>query len=228
MLRRSSTDGASPRVATICRSVDRVAALLGALFVAVSLMLAVRAGPGPTRMPARHEQPDGDLRERFLQVAREYRTYGRVDATARWAPAMCVQPSPGRLRQSASSDASTHGRKLYYLYARDRAAYLAVTLGPATPKMPVGQVIVKEAWWPQAGVPAGAGGHAMAPAQPGTFTGVFIMLKTARGTPGTDAGWLYGTVGADGRTVTSAGRVRSCVGCHSRAPYDGVFGLPRD
>lgn len=33
--------------------------------------------------------------------------------------------------------------------------------------------------------------------------GLFIMLKQDPGTPGTDEGWVYGTVSADGKTVTS-------------------------
>jgi hypothetical protein len=43
-------------------------------------------------------------------------------------------------------------------------------------------------------------------------------------TPGTDNGWVYGTVTADGKQVTSAGRVKSCMACHQRAPNDRVFG----
>ena len=43
-------------------------------------------------------------------------------------------------------------------------------------------------------------------------------------TPGTDDGWVYGTVSADGKTVTSAGRVDSCMRCHETRK-DRVFGI---
>jgi hypothetical protein len=44
--------------------------------------------------------------------------------------------------------------------------------------------------------------------------------------PGSDAGWIYGTVAPDG-TVTSAGRVANCMGCHtSDARRERLFGLP--
>ena len=43
---------------------------------------------------------------------------------------------------------------------------------------------------------------------------------------GTDAGWVYGTVSADGKTVTAAGKVESCMKCHQDAKHDRLFGLP--
>jgi hypothetical protein len=62
---------------------------------------------------------------------------------------------------------------------------------------------------------------------------LFIMYRTEKNTPGTDNGWVYGTLTPDGKTVTSAGRVASCMGCHTEAPYpkepkcEGrLFGLP--
>jgi hypothetical protein len=58
------------------------------------------------------------------------------------------------------------------------------------------------------------------------LAGLFIMAKLDPATPGTDAGWVYGTVTADGKTVTAAGRVESCLKCHQEAPHDRLFGLP--
>lgn len=62
---------------------------------------------------------------------------------------------------------------------------------------------------------------------------LFIMYRTEKNTLGTDNGWVYGTLTPDGKTVTSAGRVASCMGCHTEAPYpkepkgEGrLFGLP--
>ena len=56
---------------------------------------------------------------------------------------------------------------------------------------------------------------------------LFIMFKLDSKTPGTDDGWVYGTVTPDGKKVTAAGRVASCMKCHQDAPHDRLFGLPR-
>jgi hypothetical protein len=58
--------------------------------------------------------------------------------------------------------------------------------------------------------------------------GLFVMYKLDPGTPGTDEGWVYGTVSADGREVLSAGRVGPCMACHWDAPHDRLFGLKKD
>ena len=50
------------------------------------------------------------------------------------------------------------------------------------------------------------------------------MMKLDPKTPGADDGWVYGTVSADGKTVTSAGRVASCMKCHETRPTR-LFGL---
>ncbi|HEY7154555.1 MAG TPA: hypothetical protein VH575_11395 [Gemmataceae bacterium] len=57
---------------------------------------------------------------------------------------------------------------------------------------------------------------------------LFIMYKVAAKTTDTDEGWVYGTVTADGKEVTSAGRVESCMNCHQKAPHDRLFGLPEN
>ena len=53
------------------------------------------------------------------------------------------------------------------------------------------------------------------------------MFKTKEGTPGTDRGWVYGTVSADGTTVTSVGLVKNGMQCHQDAPYDRQIGLSK-
>jgi hypothetical protein len=53
---------------------------------------------------------------------------------------------------------------------------------------------------------------------------LFVMMKLDPKTPGTDEGWVYGTVTADGKTVTSAGRVASCMKCHE-PKKDRLFGI---
>jgi len=52
-------------------------------------------------------------------------------------------------------------------------------------------------------------------------------LKLAADTPGTDDGFVYGTVTPDNKRVTSAGRVARCMGCHDNAPHERLFGLKR-
>jgi hypothetical protein len=54
---------------------------------------------------------------------------------------------------------------------------------------------------------------------------LFIMFKLDPKAAGTDEGWVYGTVTADLKKVTSAGRVASCMKCHETKP-SRLFGLP--
>jgi hypothetical protein len=54
--------------------------------------------------------------------------------------------------------------------------------------------------------------------------GLFVMMKLDPKTPGTDAGWVYGTLSADGKAVTAAGKVESCMKCHQDAKHDRLFG----
>ena len=55
---------------------------------------------------------------------------------------------------------------------------------------------------------------------------LFLMIYLGPEACGTDAGWIYGTVTPDASTVTSAGKVASCMGCHQTAPHGRLFGLP--
>lgn len=120
------------------------------------------------------------------------------------------------------------------------------------PPSPVGQVVVKEAWVPEEVHDGGKelvpisrrfkvrtedgreeehedtwlpyirkDGHLYHAARK---SGLFIMFKLDPGAPGTDEGWVYGTVTADGRQITTVGRVESCMACHDKAPYDHLFG----
>lgn len=56
---------------------------------------------------------------------------------------------------------------------------------------------------------------------------LFIMFRVDPKTPGADEGWVYGTVSADGKKVTSVGLVKSCMKCHTEAPHGRLFGLDR-
>jgi Cytochrome P460 len=186
----------------------------------------------------------------LLGIAAEYKRYGRMgDEPPRFAPAMCAaSPGPNaqpQLRFSRASIDAPHTRKLYYLYAKNPNLYRA-----RLKTMPVGQTIVKQSWQPvetessppppdsqlppaNPSVPTADSNHDFAtnPAdgkvyRPGKQTSLFIMIKTDPKTPGTDRGWVYGTVTPDGKQVTSAGRVQSCMACHQSAPRDRMFGLP--
>jgi hypothetical protein len=140
---------------------------------------------------------------RLGEIAREYPSYGRVDDVQRRAPTDCRAPEPAPLRQSASRDLETHGRKLYYLYAKDREAYrMSRELA-----QPLGQVLVKESWVPNRIPVRGP---------------LFVMIKT--GEPDSDAGWIYATITPDGKTVTASGKIASCMECH-QAKRDRLFGL---
>ncbi len=190
----------------------RQAGLLGCLMGLAGGVLAA-----PVRTPV-----EGPFADRLREVARNYRSFRRVDDVARWAPLMCLPPPPGMTQMSESRDEKTHGRKLYFLFARDAEAYISGLHKPS----PVGQAIVKEAWVPE---------EVKDPAKPGAFdrtkpfagsggkfycavqqADLFVMIKLDPATPGTDQGWIYGTLRADGKTVTSAGRVASCMKCHQR------------
>jgi hypothetical protein len=174
----------------------------------------------------------------LLDVARSYKQFHRIGDGVRLTAVYCAAGRPFvPPRISASGDAGTHGRKLYWLYVKELPA--GYTEGdytlPEKPN-PVGQVVVKEAWHPQEVKPddelpdftrvvrsaddkdgrvfrTGEQGH------------LFIMFKLDPATPGTDQGWVYGTVTPDAKQVTCAGRVESCMACHRDAPHDRLFGL---
>ena len=214
----------------------------------------VEADPHAQPTAAAAVEVDPLLAARLLAIVAEYQGYGRVDDVARWAPADCRIPQPASVRVSKSRHNSTHGRKLYSLFARDRWSYVAIanlTPGPD-------QVIVKESWIPEPVDPAtipsqfytepvvplpgtrpsppvlGAADDQFHPfASDGTTTfrarergPLFIMYNDADApAEQSDQGWVYGTVTADGQTVTAAGRIRSCMGCHEKAPHGRLFGL---
>jgi hypothetical protein len=149
---------------------------------------------------------------------------------------------------SRSSDSSTHGRKLYSLFVKEKPYDDAPNSYTIQGRLnPVGQVVVKEAWAPERVkddgrklepvqrkdqnreddfVPYARHGGQLYHAK--EKAGLFIMYKLDPQTPGTDEGWVYGTVTADGKRVTSAGQVESCMGCHKDAPHDRLFGLPKE
>lgn len=185
------------------------------------------------------EKPDAFVNdERFhaaliAAVANYAEAYGNIDDIMRWAPGLCRRPPSATIRESASEDEGTHGKKLYWLYAKDRAAYLKAKDGGT---QPVGQVLVKEAFVAEpgrGGHDADAGWQALIrvverdgkPYHAGAKESLYVLLKLDPKTDGTDQGWVYGTLTPDGKTVTSAGKVATCMGCHTENTTDRMFGL---
>jgi hypothetical protein len=175
-------------------------------------------------------------------IADEYIAWGRVDDEWRWAPGLCRIPYPGVARESTSTDPTTHGQKLYSVFAKKRTAY---PNGPHTD-----QVVVKQSWRTELVTGPDAGAYAPQNWRPdgatmetddhfypyakgqdgGVFratepAGHYIMWRVDPATPDTDEGWVYATILPSGE-VTSAGRVSSCMGCHEVATHERLFGVP--
>jgi hypothetical protein len=183
-----------------------------------------RADGGPSE--ALRAVTEGAVSARVLAVADRYLSWGRVDDYQRWAPFDCRLPPSSRPQPDLGASAP-HGRKVYYLYALDRAAYVEH-------RDVAQQIIVKEAWAPHE-VPSSEAISNGYPAQcaeerdgvcvqPGAFTGLFVMLRGAV-TAETDQGWTYATVDPRGE-ITASGRIAPCMRCHERAPHGRLFGLP--
>jgi hypothetical protein len=215
----------------------------------VALMfLGVTGLLGCSNRTERSEEPPppGEFDAQVLEVVRNYESYGRLDGQYRWAPAFCSAPRDPRPSFSASPDAETHGQKLYSLFVKELPPETLTYTVPGKPS-PVGQAIVKESWEPEEFTRkegelkavrrtirvgneqredvffpfARKGGRLYHASRK---SALFVMLKLDPTTPGTDAGWVYGTATADGTQVTASGRLESCMECHRDAPHDRLFG----
>jgi hypothetical protein len=191
--------------------------------------------------------------DKLIEVAKTYENYARVDDEMRWAPTLCRMPMPGAAHFSISKDDDTHGRKLYSVFAKQRDAYFKVNQdAKERVESPVGQIIVKESWFPDEvkpgdkreptrvkrlapeGTPldpfrvdhfkpyATRDGKTYKAARP---AGLFVMMKFDPKTSDTDAGWVYCTVAADRKTVTAVGKIASCMECHQKTRHDRLFGM---
>lgn len=186
-------------------------------------------------------------------VATGYKGWQRLEDEGRWAPWLCRMPRQAPARFSRAKKDTPHARKLYTLYAKDPKAYGAQPTFVSTQLNDAqkaalqklagfDQVVVKEAWVPERmkEEPKGSrfagnnwGKSRLRPVKRDEHwyradkpAGLFIMLHVAKKpSPGTDAGWVYATVSTDGK-VTGAGRMQSCMGCHTKRP-DRLFGLPK-
>lgn len=191
----------------------------------------------PTQADADNNEqaPTADFKADILAAAAGYLKFPMATTDAGVAPAACAAaPSPPAAQLSKSDDDATHGQKIYYLFAKDAADY-NVGQGEAT----VGQVIVKESWVaeqaaaPKPGWQQHASGHQVSPIawqDEKAFVAkekgpLFLMMKFAADTPGTDNGWVYATTSADGTKVNEIGKLQNCMDCHKDAPRDRLFGL---
>jgi hypothetical protein len=197
----------------------------------------------PADPPAKTNPPA--FAAELKDAAAKYTSWGRVDDLSRWAPELCRIPPPPQARFSASKDEGTHGKKLYSVFAKDRHAYARIA---RLKESKVGQVVVKQSWLPEEvtgkeaddaraaaekiakELPAGRDFNPYAIRDGKVYKAskqgdLFVMLKLDPATPNTDTGWVYGTVTSDGKTVTSGGRVESCMKCHTEAKTDRLFGL---
>lgn len=209
----------------------RWATLLRSLSVLLAGCSGLTIEPDPGSVPLQAES-NPTFHARLREIAAGYESYARVDDELHWAPGLCRLPMPSYPRRSASLSLDTHGRKLYYVFAKDRDAYLS--RGGKTPAI-VGQAVVKEAWEAEEVPPTTVYDSGQSPVRylredgrlfhTGHKGGLFIMYRLDPSTPETDSGWVYGTLASDGQSVTSAGRVGSCMGCHQQAPHDRLFGI---
>ncbi|MCA9175299.1 MAG: hypothetical protein KDB14_12515 [Planctomycetales bacterium] len=213
------------------------------------------AGDGRPDEPESKEVALDSHVSELRQIARDYEAWGRVDADAHLATLDCRAPSSHegmpRLSQAEPSGAESatatpeHGRKLYYLYAREKAAYLALGKQSAEGQEPAPstarQAIVKQAWHAESvDVAPGDADRSTALAKhgerlvwaafedgqgyvPGERASLFVMFQPENSS-GTDEGWVYGTVSPAGE-VTSCGLLDNCMRCHREAPHGRLFGL---
>jgi len=173
----------------------------------VSLTLAAVAVRRPfSRSPT---SEDREAIERHLQaIAKDCRSWSALDVR-----------SGVRARFSAGASDAHHAQKLIRVSSRDPHAYLGVESG--APQS--GQVLVLEAF---ALTPYRAPGPGrppedvvdtpLGPARPGASVGLFVMERVGET-------WRYATVSSEGE-VGEFGRLAACVECHSKAPYDELFG----
>lgn len=171
-----------------------------------------------------------DSQNAVQRSAREYLTWGALDTALRVAPTDCRMPrvwSQGKLTASLA-ESGPHALKLYKLYARDPSAYRGVENGVAQGA----QVLVKEAFVAEpyqrvdgVEVPEDVVWTPNGMFRAGKADGLFLMLREANAAP-TEAAWTYATINAEGE-VTGLGRLDSCIRCHERAPFDGLYGLSR-
>jgi hypothetical protein len=236
---------AGMKTRTIAQGRGRILAALAAVSLAAGCSAEARKEVPPS---GNGDGAHAPFEAEVLAAVKDYKTWDRVSDRARWAPIDCMMRPPGGAVMSDSEDGTTHGRKLYFLFAKDGEAYEWLGWSPAASgraSSPVGQVLVKESWTakeiPKDEVPelpsTGRGLERVHPLEyavtddkafmTGEKFGLFVMMKLDPKTPGTDEGWVYATTSPDGTEVVESGLIESCMNCHQTGTKDRLFGLPR-
>jgi hypothetical protein len=209
------------------------------------IILAACAKPSPTTSSAADLGPkkvahsSTPFAEEVLAAAHNYTAWTRVSDQANWAPTNCRAPAPEGAQVSQSGDHDTHGKKLYYLFAKVPGQYTTDAFKDGSS---IGQALVKESWTPvkvdKAKVPTapfeiGARRHPPEYAfsdngeafKTGERAPLFVMLKLDPATKGTDEGWVYATLTPNAKTILQSGRIESCMECHvGTKTHDRLFG----
>ncbi len=210
-------------------------------------------GCAPSLAPRQHALTEEGfanqiLEKQLLNIGASYADWKRVSDQANWAPERCDIPPPDGPQASDSNDENTHGKKLYYLFARHPHDYMYIQGDRATTsgnsplqKQPDGQVLVKQSWTPrEVSEVVGSQDERAARTErrclryakrDGKYWGIdqqrelFVMLKTDLPIP-TDNGWVYALLSPEGQKVIRSGLIEDCMKCHMDAPFDRLFGLP--
>ncbi len=178
----------------------------------------------------------------LLAIAGRYDSFARADGT-HWSQLDCLAPPDDPAHLSRADEGTAHGRKVFVLRLFDFETYARETGGrshaPSDARMGKGipvpgteQVLVKVSYEPTEDATKAQPFAGIAPAvhkgkkyYPGEQKDLFVMYRPTDKSLATDSGWLYGTVSADGKRVSSAGLVKSCMSCHEKAPHGRQFGV---
>lgn len=186
--------------------------------------------------------------QRILEAARDFKKWECLQAIYQ-APSQCAMASPSTaLMQSQAKDGEAHGGKVYQLWMTSLVKYRTATYDSEGRRKIIGEeakaralrglTVVKDSFHVaeakdnqdqvgvfEAGDTQSAGykvsRRGVVLGQP---IGQFVMIFVGMDQPGTDEGWVYGTVDARGE-VTAAGDVDSCATCHATAPHGRLFGV---
>jgi hypothetical protein len=178
----------------------------------------------------------------LLAIAGQYGSFARADGT-HWSQLDCRAPPDDPAHLSSAAEGTAHGRKVFVLRLFDFETYARETggrapapstarLGQGRPVPGVEQALVKVSYEPTEDAAKAQPFAGIAPAvhqgkryYPGEQKDLFVMYRPTDKSVATDDGWLYGTVSPDGKRVSSAGLVKSCMGCHEKAPNGRQFGV---
>jgi hypothetical protein len=182
-----------------------------------------------------------------------YVGWARVSDAANWSPTLCGSPRVGIMRTEVP-DASPHGDKLYFLYAKEPRAYphydsyaaIMLERPESDPEFrepsdqPVGQVIVKQAFRPER-----LSEEEYKAVYDANQSTPHVLQSYARDRKGyartgriaglfmmlkldpTTPGTDQGWVYATVESsgdISAAGRIASCMQCHQSAENDRLFG----